>query len=82
MFDSGDTAEAVQWAAFRRGLLVLEAGESVVRMATPQIVETPGTVRRAGYTVKRRAKIRLRRCPRPGCATIGAPDWRPRFRSS
>ncbi len=37
-FDSGDTAEAVQWAAFQRGLLVLEAGENVVRMSPPLIV--------------------------------------------
>ncbi len=37
-FDSGDTAEAVQWAAFQRGLLVLEAGEDVVRMSPPLIV--------------------------------------------
>jgi 4-aminobutyrate aminotransferase len=37
-FDSGETAEAVQWAAFTRGLLVLEAGENVVRMSPPLIV--------------------------------------------
>jgi 4-aminobutyrate aminotransferase len=37
-FDSGETAEAVQDAAFQRGLLVLEAGEDVVRMSPPLIV--------------------------------------------
>jgi len=37
-FDSGETAEAVQWAAFRRGLLVLEAGENVVRLCPPLVV--------------------------------------------
>ncbi|HEY7023993.1 MAG TPA: aminotransferase class III-fold pyridoxal phosphate-dependent enzyme [Candidatus Limnocylindrales bacterium] len=37
-FDSADTAEAVQWAAFTRGLLVLEAGEDVVRMSPPLVV--------------------------------------------
>jgi len=37
-FDSGETAEAVQWAAFQRGLLVLEAGEDVVRMSPPLVV--------------------------------------------
>ena len=37
-FDSGETAEAVQWAAFTRGLLVLEAGEDVVRMSPPLVV--------------------------------------------
>ncbi|HVM31341.1 MAG TPA: aminotransferase class III-fold pyridoxal phosphate-dependent enzyme [Candidatus Limnocylindrales bacterium] len=35
---SGELAEAVQWLAFRRGLLVLEAGESVVRMSPPLVV--------------------------------------------
>jgi len=37
-FDSGDTAEAVQWACFERGLLVLEAGDDVVRMCPPLVV--------------------------------------------
>jgi 4-aminobutyrate aminotransferase len=37
-FDSGETAEAVQWAAFQRGLLVLEAGDDVVRMCPPLVV--------------------------------------------
>ncbi|HET7677288.1 MAG TPA: aminotransferase class III-fold pyridoxal phosphate-dependent enzyme [Candidatus Limnocylindrales bacterium] len=37
-FDSGETAEAVQWACFRRGLLVLEAGEDAVRMSPPLTV--------------------------------------------
>ena len=37
-FDSDETAEAVQWACFSRGLLVLEAGEAVVRMSPPLIV--------------------------------------------
>jgi 4-aminobutyrate aminotransferase len=38
-FDSGETAEAVQWAAFERGLLVLEAGDDVVRLSPPLIVD-------------------------------------------
>ena len=38
-FDSGETAEAVQWACFQRGLLVLEAGDDVVRMSPPLIVD-------------------------------------------
>ncbi|MDP8905636.1 MAG: aminotransferase class III-fold pyridoxal phosphate-dependent enzyme [Chloroflexota bacterium] len=37
-FDSGATAEAVQWACFQRGLLVLEAGEDAVRLSPPLIV--------------------------------------------
>jgi 4-aminobutyrate aminotransferase len=35
---SGELAEAVQQAAFRRGLLVLEAGESAVRLSPPLVV--------------------------------------------
>ena len=38
-FDSGTTADAVQLAAFHRGLLVLEAGDDVVRMSPALIVD-------------------------------------------
>jgi len=38
-FDSGATADAVQLAAFHRGLLVLEAGDDVVRMSPALIVD-------------------------------------------
>jgi 4-aminobutyrate aminotransferase len=37
-FDSGTTAVAVEHAAFRRGLLVLTAGDDVVRMTPPLVV--------------------------------------------
>jgi 4-aminobutyrate aminotransferase len=37
-FPSAELAEAVQLAAFRRGLLVLEAGESAVRLSPPLVV--------------------------------------------
>ncbi len=37
-FDSGATAEAVEHAAFQRGLLVLQAGDDVVRMSPPLVV--------------------------------------------
>ncbi|MDQ3938401.1 MAG: aminotransferase class III-fold pyridoxal phosphate-dependent enzyme [Chloroflexota bacterium] len=37
-FGSGETAEAVQWRSFQRGLLVLEAGEDVVRLSPPLVV--------------------------------------------
>jgi 4-aminobutyrate aminotransferase len=37
-FASGEIAEAVQWQAFQRGLLVLEAGEDVVRLSPPLVV--------------------------------------------
>ncbi len=37
-FDSGETADAVQMQAFERGLLVLEAGDTCVRMSPPLVV--------------------------------------------
>jgi 4-aminobutyrate aminotransferase len=37
-FDSGKTAESVQWASFQRGLLVLEAGDNAVRLSPPLVV--------------------------------------------
>lgn len=37
-FPSGEVAAAVQDAAFARGLLVLEAGENVVRMSPPLVI--------------------------------------------
>jgi 4-aminobutyrate aminotransferase len=42
-FESGDIAEAVQWAAFQRGLLVLEAGDDVVRMSPPLVINAAET---------------------------------------
>jgi len=39
-FDSSDTAEAVQWRAFQRGLLVLEAGDDLVRLSPPLTVSS------------------------------------------
>ena len=42
-FDSGDTAESVELAAFRRGLLVLQAGDDCVRMSPPLVV-TPDEI--------------------------------------
>jgi 4-aminobutyrate aminotransferase len=37
-FDTGEHAEEVQWAAFERGLLVLECGRTSVRLAPPLTV--------------------------------------------
>jgi len=37
-FDTPEHAEEVQWAAFQRGLLVLECGKSAVRLAPPLTV--------------------------------------------
>jgi 4-aminobutyrate aminotransferase len=38
-FDTHDTAEAVQETCFQHGLLVLEAGESVLRFCPPLMVD-------------------------------------------
>jgi 4-aminobutyrate aminotransferase len=62
-FDNGDTAEAVQWACFARGLLVLEAGDSVVRMCPPLVVtaaEIDTCVRLFGEAVAEVAKDPVR----------------------
>jgi len=37
-FDTHEHADAVEWAAFQRGLLTLTAGKSVVRMAPPLVL--------------------------------------------
>jgi 4-aminobutyrate aminotransferase len=37
-FDTAERAEAVQWGCFQRGLLVLEAGHTVVRMSPPLVL--------------------------------------------
>jgi 4-aminobutyrate aminotransferase len=37
-FDSGTTADAVQGAAFQRGLLVLEAGDDAIRISPPLVI--------------------------------------------
>jgi 4-aminobutyrate aminotransferase len=37
-FDTGEHAEEVQWAAFERGLLVLECGRTTVRLSPPLTV--------------------------------------------
>jgi 4-aminobutyrate aminotransferase len=37
-FDTPELAEEVQWAAFRRGLLVLECGRKAIRLAPPLVV--------------------------------------------
>src|SRR5689334_17087330 len=37
-FDTAEHAEQVQWAAFERGLLVLECGKTSVRMSPPLTV--------------------------------------------
>ena len=52
-FDSGETAEAVQWACFQRGLLVLEAGDDVVRLCPPLVVTEVTSIRPSGCLATR-----------------------------
>jgi 4-aminobutyrate aminotransferase len=40
-FDTAEHAEEVQWAAFQRGLLVLECGKTTVRMSPALVVSEP-----------------------------------------
>ena len=42
-FETADIAEAVQWAAFSRGLLVLECGASSLRLSPPLVVTAAET---------------------------------------
>jgi len=37
-FDSHEHAAAAEWASFQRGVLVLEAGMTVVRLAPPLVI--------------------------------------------
>jgi 4-aminobutyrate aminotransferase len=37
-FDTNEHAAAAEWASFQRGVLVLEAGETVVRIAPPLVI--------------------------------------------
>ncbi|CAN5604564.1 acetyl ornithine aminotransferase family protein [soil metagenome] len=58
-FVDDEIAESVQWAAFRSGLLVLEAGESVVRISPPLVItaeEIVTGVRLFGEAVSRVAR--------------------------
>ncbi len=61
-FDTAEHAEEVQWAAFQRGLLVLECGKSSVRMS-PALTVTRGRdgdgapdLRRGGRRGRRRGR--------------------------
>jgi 4-aminobutyrate aminotransferase len=67
-FDSHEVAEAVQEAAFRRGLLTLECGESSLRFSPPLIVDAAAVdtaVRIFGEAVGASAS------PRKGPAEVG-----------
>jgi 4-aminobutyrate aminotransferase len=62
-FDSPETADAVQLQAFERGLLVLEAGDDVIRMSPPLVVseaEMATAIRIFGEAVAHVARDRER----------------------
>jgi 4-aminobutyrate aminotransferase len=67
-FDSHGTAEAVQMAAFARGLLVLECGESSLRLCPPLIVDAESVdtaIRLFGEAIVASER------PRKGIAEVG-----------
>ncbi|MCA1587843.1 MAG: aminotransferase class III-fold pyridoxal phosphate-dependent enzyme [Chloroflexi bacterium] len=67
-FNSHETAEAVQLAAFERGLLVLECGESSLRFSPPLIVDAGSVdtaIRLFGEAIE------ASRRPRKGMAEVG-----------
>jgi 4-aminobutyrate aminotransferase len=79
-FDSGMTADAVQLQAFKRGLLVLEAGDDCVRMSPPLVVseaEMSTAIRILGEAVAHVAGhlvediVELREAERAGLVTEG-----------
>ena len=67
-FDSHESAEAVQEAAFRLGLLTLECGESSLRFSPPLIVDAHAVdtaVRIFGEAIAASAQ------PKRGIAAVG-----------
>jgi 4-aminobutyrate aminotransferase len=79
-FDSAVTADAIQLQAFERGLLVLEAGDSAIRMSPPLVVsqaEAATAVQIFGEAVAHVAQHRvedlaaLREATRSGLTTEG-----------
>ena len=43
-FDTHERAAAAEWACFQRGLLVLEAGKTVVRISPPLVITAEAAV--------------------------------------
>jgi 4-aminobutyrate aminotransferase len=67
-FGSHDEANAVQMAAFERGLLVLECGEAGLRFCPPLIVDAPAVDTAVGLYAESLAAVG---CPLPGMQEIG-----------
>jgi 4-aminobutyrate aminotransferase len=67
-FGSHEEAEAVQDAAFRRGLLTLECGESSLRFSPPLIVDEAAVDAAIGIFAE---SIVAARSPKKGLAEVG-----------
>jgi 4-aminobutyrate aminotransferase len=57
-FDTPEHAEAVQWAAFQKGLLVLECGKSAIRMSPPLTVTSEEIVTGVGLFLESVREVR------------------------
>jgi 4-aminobutyrate aminotransferase len=67
-FESHDAANAVQVAAFERGLLVLECGEAALRLSPPLVVDAEAieiALDILGAAISAAAR------PRPGIDEVG-----------
>jgi 4-aminobutyrate aminotransferase len=67
-FTSHEEANAVEQAAFERGLLVLECGEATLRLCPPLIVDAETVDRGVRLFAESLAAVG---CPLPGIAEVG-----------
>jgi 4-aminobutyrate aminotransferase len=67
-FTSHEEANAVERAAFERGLLVLECGEATLRLCPPLIVDAETVDRGVGLFAESLAAVG---CPLPGISEVG-----------
>jgi 4-aminobutyrate aminotransferase len=63
-FATGEVAEAVQWACFERGLLVLQCGASSLRLSPPLVV-SPDEIETALVLLQESIEDVARRAGRP-----------------
>jgi 4-aminobutyrate aminotransferase len=67
-FDSHEAANAVQQAAFERGLLVLECGEATLRISPPLIVDEAAVDTARGILDE---ALDAALAPKPGMQEVG-----------
>ena len=67
-FDSHEAANAVQQAAFERGLLLLECGEATLRLSPPLIVDEAAVGTALGILDE---ALNAALTPQPGMAEVG-----------